>query len=186
MPYTAQQPTPEDEWGPIDGMPHYEVSRDGRVRRLAYVKVCSDGRRLTLPAREPKGHVTRAGYRALTIEEGGRRKTYYVHRLVAARFVPNPDGKPEVNHIDGQKTNNRADNLEWCTRAENIQHAWETGLSTPNDHTGDRNPNRKLSEADVLAIRARPDERSAVLAAEFGVDVTSIQRVRSGRAWGHL
>lgn len=58
-------------------------------------------------------------------------KTYLVHRLVASKFIPNPDNLPEVNHKDGDKWNNHKDNLEWSTRENNIKHGFDTGLITP-------------------------------------------------------
>jgi hypothetical protein len=69
------------------------------------------------------------GYWAVTIHGDGR-KTCYVHRLMAKAFLPNPDSKPFVNHINGLKSDNSLANLEWCTHAENMAHARETGLST--------------------------------------------------------
>lgn len=67
-------------------------------------------------------------YATVTYCEGHKQKNLYVHRLVASAFYPNPDNLPQVNHIDGNTRNNRADNLEWCTASHNMRHAYATGL----------------------------------------------------------
>ena len=87
-----------------------------------------------------------AGYRTFTTKIGGRNGSdhhFSVHRLVTEAFIPNPEGKPFVNHIDGCKTNNVVSNLEWVTAKENSAHAWSTGLR-----------NRKLTAEQVREIRA--------------------------------
>ena len=74
-------------------------------------------------------HKNSDGYLCLRVKPCG--KIYKVHRLVAMAFIPNPDNKPQVNHIDGNKTNNNISNLEWVTAKENVRHAWEHGLAKP-------------------------------------------------------
>lgn len=71
------------------------------------------------------------GYSHVTIQINGKAKRFRVHRLVAEAFIPNPDGKPYVNHIDGNRQNNSIANLEWVTPAENTRHAVDTGLMLP-------------------------------------------------------
>lgn len=73
------------------------------------------------------------GYKVVTIRDGSYSRTVSVHRLVALHFIPNPGLLGEVNHIDGNKENNRVDNLEWCTRAENSNHAVRLGLFHPHN-----------------------------------------------------
>lgn len=70
------------------------------------------------------GWIQNTGYRTVTING----KKYSIHRLVAEAFISNPENKPFVNHIDGNKLNNSIENLEWCTNKENVQHAFRTGL----------------------------------------------------------
>ncbi len=70
----------------------------------------------------------RSPYYTVSAKVDGRRKAVSVHRLVATYFVPNPEGKPYVNHIDGNKRNNKASNLEWVTQSENLKHAIRIGL----------------------------------------------------------
>ena len=68
------------------------------------------------------GNITDKGYRTVLIRDNGKERTVFVHRLVALAFVPNPQNKPQINHKDGNKLNNRPENLEWCTNAENAWH----------------------------------------------------------------
>lgn len=150
-------------WRAVKGFPRYEVSDHGRVRSSAY-----GDPRLLRPG------VPRGGYPIVKLHDGPRTKSVRVHRLVATAFVPNALGAPVVNHINGDKTNNHASNLEWVTRAENNRHAVRTGLSG----------SAKLSPEDVEAIREASGERTADLAERYGVSVRQINQVRAGGAWG--
>ncbi|MBO7720014.1 NUMOD4 motif-containing HNH endonuclease [Candidatus Saccharibacteria bacterium] len=106
-----------EDWKPVVGFEGlYEVSNLGRVRSLP-----RNGTRKKGTIRQ-FGNVAN-GYRAVLLARFGEHKNALVHRLVAEAFIPNPQNKPCVNHIDGDKWNNAVDNLEWCTYAENIAHS---------------------------------------------------------------
>jgi len=101
----------------------YAITEDGRVwRKQGYS--CLKGRWLNTSRRTNSGK----GYQHAALSKDGKVKSKTVHRMVAVAFVPNPENKPCVNHIDGDKTNNHYTNLEWVTYSENTLHAFRTGL----------------------------------------------------------
>ena len=105
-----------EEWREVKGYEGlYEVSNLGRVKSL----MDCNGQARTLVLKVQKH---RCGYQLVFLCKDGKMKGFVVHRLVATTFIPNPDGLPCVNHIDEDKTNNRADNLEWCTAKYNINY----------------------------------------------------------------
>jgi len=106
-------------WKDIKGYEgHYRVSTEGRVRSL---------KRKDNTGRNFKGRVLklifRCGYFGVGLCKNGKVKTFYVHRLVAISFISNSDNKSCINHKNGIKTDNRIENLEWCSQKENVKHA---------------------------------------------------------------
>lgn len=99
-----------------------------------YYRVGNDGS-IWNPKKRLKTFRINSGYEAIVLNFNNKRKHRLIHRLVAEAFIPNPLEKREVNHIDGVKLKNNADNLEWCTSAENKQHAIKTGLKIYNNPT---------------------------------------------------
>lgn len=115
---------------------------------------------------------SKQGYWTFATEIGGRqgvKHNFYVHRLVAMAFIPNPENKPFVNHIDGCKTNNIVSNLEWVTAKENTIHAWATGLKLPS--------NRKLTADQVREIRAST-KTNRELASIYGLSHAGIGYIK--------
>lgn len=87
------------------------------------------------------------GYKLINLSKNGKATSFRVHRLVADHFIPNVDNKPFVNHLDGDKTNNKVENLEWATEKENSEHAVASGLM---DFKGVGNPACKWTYDDVV------------------------------------
>lgn len=108
------------------------------------------------------------------------KKLFKIHRCVAESFIPNPDNKPMINHIDGVKTNNNVNNLEWVTGKENTQHAFKTGLASA--LKGTENPYAKLTKEQVMYIRENhiPKDKefgSRALSKMFNVHHSTISNI---------
>lgn len=118
--YAVRGEIPNEEWGTTNILNgYYVISNYGRVKSL---------KRNTAHERIMKPRIGKDGYWYVNLCVNGKRYTYKIHRLVATIFIPNPNNLPQVNHIDGCKTNSRVDNLEWCTASYNQIHANKLGL----------------------------------------------------------
>lgn len=120
-------------WKDIPGYEgHYQVSNMGRIKSLERISVRNNGKSESanyhIKERILNVQTQTQGYSQIVLSKNGDRKTFRVNVLVAKLFVENPFKKTYVNHIDGNKNNNRADNLEWVTAKENIVHAYKSGL----------------------------------------------------------
>lgn len=108
------------------------VYDNGDIETLDYYFYESTGARRHHKSRILKPAIDRYGYKRVLIAQDGIRKSYYVHRLVAMAYIPNPENKPTINHIDGNKINNCVENLEWATQKEQKRHAITHNLCDKN------------------------------------------------------
>lgn len=164
-------------WAVAASAPTLLVSDTGRVVRMASSRLKKRSWQ-TYPECELKPRRIGAGYLAVNSKEQGVKRTLYVHRLVAEAFLGKPADANEVNHLDGNKQNNKLSNLEWTTHSANLQHAYKEGL----------HPSRSLAPEQVHQIRAKFAEGQSLqqIAAEFGVSRSAISHLKQGRSWAWL
>jgi len=165
-------------WNDIAGYEqYYKISNLGRLKRVLHRKnPCN-----TLI----DGIIHPNGYCKLALTINGKTKQFYTHRLVALAFIPNPENKKQVNHINGIKTDNRVENLEWVTSKENINHSWENGLSKPIN--GVLNGNSVLTEKDVLEIRKIGSTMTQKeIGKLYGVNHQAIYKILKRTRWKHI
>lgn len=165
--------------------PTIEVSNKSQVRRTARVVTAIRNGERNVQSRPPsplRPWVAKTGYLTVQAKTGTSRRKYLVHRLVAAEWVPGYAPELTVNHRDGNKLNNRLSNLEWITTAENTSHQWSSGLI---DLRGEGHPGHKLTESDVIAIRAST-KTLVQIGAEFGISDGMASMIRTRRRWAHI
>lgn len=172
-----------EQWKPIPGFSRYEASNLGNLRSLNYKK--------TGKVRVLKPALSDGYLKTMLLSDGGKYYSWNVHKWVALAWL-GPRLEFEVNHKSGIKTDNSVENLEYCTRAQNIQHSVDNGLQKP--MPGSLNGNSKLTEEQVLEIRdyvANCGKRyygRDELAKKYGISSAHIKDIVSGRrgAWSHV
>lgn len=176
--------TVTETWRAVPEIPHYEASNLGRVRSVEHTVYFTTGIgdcKRTFPGRLLKPFLKR-GYYHISISRVSGRRQRPVHQIVAAAFHGvRPDGMA-VNHINGIKTDNRPENLEYITNSENVHHAYDNRLL---DNRGEKSPSSKLTDVAVREIRDT-GAPTKVLAEKFGVSETHVHRVRSRKVWKHI
>ena len=155
----------------VKNYPEIEINILGTIRRCKNKLIKSQ-------------YLNDAGYYMISLSRNNKSKPYRVHRLLAMTFIPNPNNLPEVNHIDGVKTNNNLDNLEWVTHKENMSHAFRIGLA---NNTGEKNGQSVLTADQVLQIKKMKGKLSQQKISElFPISRSTIQGIFNGRLWKHV
>lgn len=147
------------EWADVLGYEGlYSVSTEGQVYTHKYKKI--------LKPRSKKGYLN------VSLSKNKKRKEFKIHRLVAIDFIPNTENKEQVNHIDGDKNNNKVTNLEWVTQSENIVHSYGLGL-----HSTIKKP-YKMTEDKIIKLKSMLEENTALkrMAETLEVSTSTINR----------
>lgn len=183
--YTIEHwlPVPDERFADF-----YLISSEGRVRALDRVVTEVNGKQ-----RIHKGRIItpkRSGlYLGVSLFSSQVSERFYLHRLVAAAFVPNPENKPHVNHINFNRYDNRASNLEWVTPRENTHHSRMAGRMKPrNMRKGEGCHSARFNEETVKWLRLtwEPGESMRELSRKYSVTSRAIYQLLSGNTWKHV
>lgn len=180
----------QEIWKQVKNSKFYAVSNAGKIKRLAHKKWCKVNnsysnfkeKELIIDYNNTKKY----GRINIYFEDGSN-KICGIHRLVAETFIPNPKELEQVNHIDGDKTNNHYSNLEWCNQSQNMRHRIDT-LNIKNWKKGEDCHWKKLTEEQVKEIPnllANGFKKNKI-AKMFNVCPTTITELTKGRSWKHL
>jgi HNH endonuclease len=164
----------------IIGFPDYFACNDGTVWKLV------DGRWLF--KRKPRKR--KDGYLGFSIFVDSIQKSFLVHRLIAIAFIPNPENLKEINHINGDKSDNRVENLEWTTRSKNIKHSYDNLGAIHSRPRGIKQWQAKFTDDEVRSIRELSESGKShnEISEIIGKSVTStnVGNIRSGRTYRHI
>ena len=149
--------------------------------------VTDEGTILNSKGKEIYWRFDKDGYKLVLLSNSGIKKSYYIHRLVCMAFLDNPDNKPQVNHKNGIRSDNRLENLEWCTISENVSDGFKRGRK-PTIIQGEQAINHKLKGRDIPAIRQMISDGHKIqeISNQFNVSYSTIYSIKSGKNWKHI
>ncbi|WP_418583421.1 HNH endonuclease [Holdemanella porci] len=171
-------------WKFIRDSNFYQVNEYGNIRRVSGKIMRKDGKSFSIKESNVKTFVSKDGYEIVPLKLDIRSKLL-VHRVVLEAFCPVENMiNLDVNHIDGNKLNNNLNNLEWCTKHENMQHAMRIGLFNPQNRCGEKHPMCKLSSDDVEEIKRLIKSGNLTqhkIAEIYNVSDCTISEIKTGR-----
>lgn len=179
----------EEIWKDIEGFEGmYQISSNGRVKSLPrttwFTNKNGESKFISVRGRIMKPHKQK--YLKAYLNLNGNTNMISVHRLVAMSFIPNPENKPQVNHVDGDKFNNNVNNLEWVTLSENRRHAFDTGLQSPK--RGVKSHLATHTESDVINVLNAWNSgmKKINISRMYNVSISFVDRVVDGKSWRHI
>lgn len=177
----------QETWKEVDGYNGiYLVSNLGRVKSIDhYIRNKHDSRSLK-KGRILKQSMSVKGYLQVSLSKNTKRFSTGAHRLVALHFIPNPQNKPQVNHINGIKHDNRMQNLEWCTNSENQIHAVKNKLTNPN--YCEKHHNSKLTNEQVKTARRMHELgwSNIILSKHYNITATAMSNILRKKTYINL
>jgi len=172
----------KEEWRVIKHFTGYMVSNRGRVKSMERIIMRRDSKPNPIKTRVLSLIHHSRGYLVVHLHKNGEHKRKLVHRLVGEAFITNPKNKPEINHKNGIKDDNRVENLEWVTRLENAHHALISGFITQ----GENHPNSLLTNKQIGGVRKLLKQgqfRQREIGELFSVSVQVINYINTGKTY---